>query len=147
MLLIIQKGDSVNESLQDLELRRKKLFRQMEDLGDFRRGTISVNYRKCGKSNCACARKDHPGHGPQYLWNVSIGGKTQARNLPVGPELEKAEREVERYRAFLRLSQELTEVNDRICQLRPARTMEDENELEQLKKKLRRHFAEKRKRK
>jgi hypothetical protein len=124
----------MNESLQDLELRRKKLFRRMEDLGDFRRGTISVNYRKCGKSNCACARKDHPGHGPQYLWNVSVGGKTQARNLPVGPELEKAEREVERYRAFLRLSQELAEVNDRICQLRPVRTIEDENELEQLKK-------------
>jgi IS5 family transposase len=45
------------------------------------------------------------------------------------------------------LSQELAEVNDRICQLRPARTIEDEDELEQLKKKLRRHFAEKRKRK
>jgi hypothetical protein len=144
MCFIIQTGGSVNESLQDLELRRKKLFRQMEDLGDFRRGTISVNYRKCGKSNCACARKDHPGHGPQYLWNVSVGGKTQARNLPVGPELEKVEREVERYRAFLRLSQELAELNDRICQLRPVRTIEDENELEQLKKKLRRHFAEKR---
>ena len=137
----------MNESLPDLELRRKKLFRQMEDLGDFRRGTISVNYLKCGKSNCACARKDHPGHGPQYLWNVSVGGKTQARNLPVGAELEKAEQEVERYRAFLRLSPELVEVNDRICQLRPARTVADENELEQLKKELRRHFAEKRKRK
>ena len=137
----------MDQSLQDLELRRKNLFRQMEDLGDFRRGTISVNYRKCGKSNCACARKDHPGHGPQYLWNVSVGGQTQARNLPVGPELEKVEREVERYRAFLRLSQELAEVSDRICQLRPVRTIEDENELEQLKKKLRRHFAGKRNKK
>jgi hypothetical protein len=147
MCYVIQIGGSVNESLRDLELRRKSLFRQMEDLGDFRRGTISVNFRKCGKSNCACARQDHPGHGPQYLWNVSIGGKTQARNLPIGPELEKAEREVAGYRTFVRLSQELAEVNDRICQLRPARTIEDENELEQLKKKLRRHFAEKRKKK
>ena len=137
----------MDQSLQDLEQQRKDLFRQMEMLGDFRRGTISVNYRKCGKSNCVCARKDHPGHGPQYLWNVSIGGKTQARNLPLGPELEKVEKEVERYRAFLRLSQELVEVNDRICQLRPVRELEDENELEQLKKKLRRHFAEKRKKK
>jgi len=144
MCYIIQIGGSVDESLQDLELHRKKLFRQMEDLGDFRRGTISVNYRKCGKSNCACAREDHPGHGPQYLWNVSVGGKTQARNLPLGPELEKAEGEVERYRAFLRLSQELVEVSDRICQLRPARTIEDEVELDRLKKKLRRHFAAKR---
>ena len=99
----------------------------------------------------------------------------------MGPELEKAEREVERYRTFIRLSQEPVAVNDRICQLgsgsvleggqsrlkagcgqncppsksklthyrqlRPARIIEDEDELEQLKKKLRRHFAEKRKKK
>jgi len=82
----------VDQSLHDLELRRKELFRQMENLGDFRRGTISVNYRKYGKQNCACARKDHPGQGPQYLWNASIGGKTRARNLPLGPELEKWKR-------------------------------------------------------
>jgi Family of unknown function (DUF6152) len=140
-------GGVVDQSLQELELRRKNLFRQLQNLGDFRRGTISVNYRKCGKSNCACARKDHPGHGPQYLWNVSIGGRTQARNLPLGPELEKIEKEVDRYHTFVRLSQELIEVNDRICQLRPVRSIENENELDQLKKKLRRHFAEKRKRK
>src|SRR5438874_8626097 len=96
---------------------------------------------------CACARKGHPGHGPQYLWNVSVGGKTQARNLPLGPELEKVQQEVERYQSFVRLSQELIAVNDQICQLRPARTIKDENELEQLKKKLRRNFVEKRKRK
>lgn len=134
MFLVIQIGGAVEQSLQDLELRRKDLFRQMEHLGDFRRGTISVNYRKCGKSNCVCARKDHPGHGPQYLWNVNISGKTHARNLPLGPELEKVEKEVERYRAFLRLSQELVEVNHRICQLRPVGGLEDENELQQLKK-------------
>jgi hypothetical protein len=119
----------MDPSLQDLELQRKDLLRQMEKLGDFRRSTISVNYRKCGKSNCVCARKDHPGHGPQYLWNVSVSGKTQARNLPLGPELEKVEKEVERYHPFLRLSQELVEVNSRICQLRPVRNLEDENEL------------------
>jgi len=62
-----------------------------------------------------------------------------------GPELEKTEKEVERYRAFVRLSEELVEVNDQICQLRPARIIDDESELEQLKKKQRRHFAEKRK--
>ena len=57
----IQIGGAVDQSLQDLELQRKGLFRQLENLGDFRRGTISVNYRKCGKSNCVCAREDHPG--------------------------------------------------------------------------------------
>jgi hypothetical protein len=112
------EGGRRDQSLHDLELRRKELFRQMENLGDFRRGTISVNYRKCGKKNCASARKDHPGHGPQYLWNASIGGKTRARNLPLGPELEKVETEVETYQAFVRLTQELIAINDRICQMR-----------------------------
>jgi len=137
----------VDPSLEDLESQRKKLFRQLENLGDFRRGTISANYRKCGKRNCACARKDHPGHGPQYLWNASVGGKTQARNLSLGPELEKVGKEVERYHSFIRLCRELVEVNDQICRLRPVRSIEDENELEQLKKKLQRKFAEKRQRK
>src|SRR2546427_12468024 len=147
MCVVIQIGGAVDQSLQELGSRRKNLFRQMENLGDFRRGTISVNYRKCGKSNCACAQKDHPGHGPQYLWNASVGGKTQARNLPLGPELEKVEKEVEQYREFDRLCQQLVEVNSQICQLRPVSVIEDENELEQLKKKLRRHFARKRRKK
>ena len=123
------------------------LYRQLEQLGDFRRGTISVNYRRCGKSNCACARKDHPGHGPQYLWNASVGGKTRARNLRLGPELEKVEEEVERYQSFLRLCQELVQVNDQICQRRPVRTIPDATELEELKKKLQKRFAAKRKKK
>ncbi len=134
-------------SLESLESRRKQLYRKLEALGDFRRGTISVNYRKCGKSNCACAHKDHPGHGPQYLWTANVGGKTKALNLPLGPELERVEQEVERYREFDRLCRDLVEVNDQICQLRPVPGIEDENELEQLKKKLRRHFARKRRKK
>jgi len=144
MLVDIQTGVVVNQPIAALESRRKALYLKLEDLEDFRRGTISVNYRKCGKSNCACAGEDHPGHGPQYLWNVSIGGKTQARNLPLGPELEKVENEVRRYHTFVQLCEEIVAVNDEICRLRPVPVVDDENELEQLKKKLRRHFAAKR---
>ncbi len=78
---------------------------------------------------------------PQYLWNASVGGKTKARNLPLGPELDKAEKEVERYREFERLCQELVEIDDKICDLRPAPVIEDENDMEQMKKKLRMRFA------
>ena len=134
-------------TLESLESRRKDLHRSLEVLGDFRRGTISVNFRKCGKRNCACAQDDHPGHGPQYLWNASVKGKTKARNLPLGPELEKVEKEVGRYREFDRLCEELVEINEQICQLRPTPILADEDELEQLKKKLRRRFAARRKRK
>ena len=62
---------------------------------------------RVSEDDCACAQEHHPGHGPQYLWNASVGGKTKARNLPLGPELEKVQKEVERYRKFDRLCQEL----------------------------------------
>ena len=130
-------------SLEGLEERRKNLWRQLESLGDFRRGTVSVNYRKCGKPNCACARAGHPGHGPQYLWNATLGGKSQAKNLALGPELEKVGQEVENYRRFQRWLEEWVEVNEAICQLRPLRQLEGEQEGEELKKKLQQRYSRK----
>lgn len=130
----------MEERLEDLEVKREHLYRQLEALGDFRPGIISVNFRKCGKNNCACSRKDHPGHGPQYLWNTTRRGKSLAQNLRFGPEVEKVQREVDAYRHFVRLSQEVVEVNEKICRLRPVPEIEDEEELTALKKKLQRRF-------
>ena len=130
-------------TVASLEAKRQGLIEALAALGDFRRGTISANYRRCGKRNCACARASHPGHGPQYLWNATIGGKSRARNLRLGPELEKVGREVDTYRTFVRLCGELVEVNEQLCQLRPVREVTDARELTQLKKKWRRRFARK----
>jgi hypothetical protein len=126
----------MRETLETLEKKRTELYQKVEALGDFRRGTISANYRKCGKNNCVCAKPGHPGHGPQYLWNTTIKGKSYAKNLKLGPELQKYMEETDNYRAFLRLSEELVEVNERICQLRPVEELEDGTELGELKKKL-----------
>ena len=133
----------MTDELEELEARRKELYGELEQLGDFRPGMISVNYRKCGKKNCACARRGHPGHGPQYLWNSTFGGKSAAENLPLGPGLEKARQEVGNYKEFLRLTRGIVEVNQKICRLRPVEEIEDERELEALKKKLQRKFAAK----
>ncbi len=124
----------MKDTVEDLERQRDALYRQLGELGDFRRGTISVNYRKCGKVYCACARAGHPGHGPQYLWNATIKGKSHAKNLRLGVELEKVGREVENYRRLVSWWDQWIEVNEKICQSRPGGTMEDA-ELEQLKKK------------
>ena len=82
----------MRDEVEALEARRKELYGELEQLGDFRPGMISVNYRKCGKKNCACAGRGHPGHGPQYLWNSTFGGKSAAENLPLGPGLESQKR-------------------------------------------------------
>jgi uncharacterized protein DUF6788 len=133
----------MTETLTALEARRTRLHQALAGLGDFRRGTISVNFRRCGKPTCACAQAGHRGHGPQYLWNATIGGTSRARNLRLGPELEKVGTEVETYRAFVRLCTELVEVNERLCDLRPVRAVEEATALAALKKKLRRRFAKK----
>ena len=71
----------MENKLYELEAKRKDLYRQIEALGDFRPGSISVIFRKCGKKNCVCAQRNHPGHGPQYLWTTTRKGKSQGQNF------------------------------------------------------------------
>ena len=61
-------------SLPELEAERDRLYAQLAAVGDFRRGSVSENYRKCGKPNCACARAGHRGHGPRFLWTRTARG-------------------------------------------------------------------------
>jgi uncharacterized protein YdcH (DUF465 family) len=130
----------MKESLKSLESKRKTLYKELESIGDLRRGTISVNYRKCGKKTCICTKKGHPGHGPQYLWNTTIKGKSYAKNIRLGPELKKYMEEIANYRHFLRLCNEIVQLNEKICDLRSVPEIEDTNEAEELKKKLQRRF-------
>src|ERR1019366_1504992 len=63
--------------LPELEAERDRLYAQLSAVGDFRRGSVSENYRKCGKPNCACAQPDHPGHGPRFLWTRTARGRRE----------------------------------------------------------------------
>jgi hypothetical protein len=106
--------------LPELEGERDRLFAQLVALGDFRRGSVSENYRKCGKPNCACAQPGHPGHGPRFLWTRSAGRrKTVGRQLAAA-EVEKVRREVARHAEFATAVERIIEVNERICEARPA---------------------------
>lgn len=107
-------------SLPDLEQRRAELYAELTDVGDFRRGTLTATYRRCGKPNCACADPDHPGHGPRHLLTRSVEGKTQARQVAPGPELDKVNREVANYKQFLVQVDRIVEVNEAICDARPV---------------------------
>jgi hypothetical protein len=106
--------------LPDLERRREDLYRELSQVGDFRRGSLNEVRRKCGKPNCACAQPGHPGHGPQYNLTRSEGGRTVARHLRPGPELDKIRREVGAYERFRDLVGQVTDVNEAICEARPV---------------------------
>ena len=108
----------MNPSLPELEARRAELYARLAQVGDFRRGSISENYRRCGKPNCACARPGHPGHGPRQLWTRRGGdGKTVGRQLSAG-EMDKVRRELGAYHEFAELSEAIVAVNEAICEVR-----------------------------
>jgi hypothetical protein len=107
-------------SLPELEAERERLYAQLSEVGDFRRGSVAENYRKCGKPNCACAQPGHPGHGPRFLWTRTVRGqKTRGRQL-AAPEVEKVRGELAAYREFASLAERIVEVNEAICEARPA---------------------------
>lgn len=109
----------VSSSLPQYEQRRAELYEQLANTGDFRRGTINATYRRCGKPNCRCAEPADPGHGPRYLLSRTVNGKTESRQLDVGAELDKANREVTKYKQFQATLSEIVEVNEAICDARP----------------------------
>ena len=107
-------------SLPALEAERDRLYAQLSTVGDFRRGSVSENWRKCGKPNCACAAPDHPGHGPRFLWTRTARGRgTVGRQLAAG-EVDKVRREVGRHAEFAAICGQIAEVNEKICEARPA---------------------------
>ena len=114
----------MTEPLPELEAERDRLYAQLSMVGDFRRGSVSENWRKCGKPNCACAGPDHPGHGPRFLWTRSAGRqKTVGRQL-AAEEVEKVRREVARHGEFAATVEQIAEVNEKICEARPMAGMD-----------------------
>ena len=103
-------------SLPELEAERDRLYAQLSAVGDFRRGSVSENYRRCGKPNCGCAAPDHPGHGPRFLWTRTARGRgTVGRQLAAG-EVTRVRREVARHAEFAAISEQIAEVNEKICE-------------------------------
>jgi Family of unknown function (DUF6788) len=112
----------MSESLAALEQQRSSILTQILHLGDFRSGSITTISGRCGKPNCRCHLPNQPGHGPNFRLTRKVDGKTVSETFSTAAELRKAQREVDAYHRFRQLSQELLEVNERICRTRP---MED----------------------
>ena len=110
--------------LSTLVNQRSTLLHQVSELGDFQPGTISCPARRCGKPNCHCAKPNDPGHGTNYQLTQKVDGKTVTQNLPSPAAIQKAESEVAEYRKFRDLTDDLVEVNRKICRLRPVEQAE-----------------------
>jgi hypothetical protein len=108
------------ESLATLEQQRTRILTQILELGDFRCGSITAINGRCGKPNCHCHQPNQPGHGPNFRLTRKLKGKTVSESFSSAAELRKAQREVDAFHRFRQLSQQLLEVNEKICQARPV---------------------------
>ena len=113
------------DSLPTLVAKRDGILRDIARLGDMRRGSISEVFRSCGKPGCCCSERNHPGHGPYYAFTAKVEGKTKTLQLRSGPRLAKIEREVDNYKRFRALTQQLLEVSEAICKARPEEPAAD----------------------
>ncbi len=107
----------MNPTLSELEAQRERLKRQLSDLGDLRPGSLVERYRKCGKPNCHCALPGEPGHGPCWSLTHDVKGKTATRIIPKA-FVPQTRAHIAEYRRLRRLTSELVEVNERICEAR-----------------------------
>ncbi len=107
--------------LAELEARRARLFERLAATGDFRRGSVSENWRRCGKPSCRrCAGPGSRGHGPRWLWTRTVPGRGTIGRQLRAEELGKVRAELGNYQQFAVLAEEIAEVSEAICEARPV---------------------------
>jgi len=102
-------------TLEALRDTRALITARLAQIDDLRPGFLTARFRKCGKPNCHCARKDSPGHGPSYSLTHRVGGKTVTQVIPQGPAVERAKAQIAEYHRFRKLVRELIAVSEQIC--------------------------------
>ena len=61
--------------MHEYEIKLNELKKQLCELNLVIPGTIHVQYRKCGKTNCRCNESQDQMHGPYYLWYRKVNRK------------------------------------------------------------------------
>lgn len=103
------------DALRDLQRTRSQLLTEVTTFDQFRPGTLTERYRKCGKPSCHCASDDRHAHGPCWSLTFPVAGKTVTRVIPSGPGVERTQQQIAEYRRFREWVARFTEVNLRVC--------------------------------
>jgi hypothetical protein len=116
--------DYSSMTTRELEEVRSLVLDRIATVPQFRRGSLQVGYRKCGKPSCRCARPGEQGHGPRGLWTRTAKGPGGSRGqyVPVA-HVDQVRAELEAYTQFSALVEDYVEVNEALCRARvgPAR--------------------------
>ena len=112
-------------TVRQLEELRSLMLDRIAAVPQFRRGSLQVGYRKCGRANCRCARPGEQGHGPRGLWTRTAKGPGGSRGQYIPVEaIDQVRAELDNYAQFAALVEDYIEINEVLCKARvrpPAR--------------------------
>lgn len=102
-----------------LEELRSLVLDRIAAVPQFRRGSLQVGYRKCGRATCRCARPGEQGHGPRGLWTRTAKGPGGSRGqyIPVD-QIDQVRAELGNYAQFAALIEDYVEINEALCTAR-----------------------------
>jgi len=103
------------DQITEMEAKREQLLRGLAAIKRMRRGSVVEQYYEVKRRDGTVARQ-----GPYYLYSYKEGGKTVSRRLSGPEESRRYREEIARFREFERLSAELVEVGQRLCEVGPA---------------------------
>jgi len=132
------------EKKQDeLRKQREELLKDLDGMGEFRRGSINVFYRRCGKPRCVCNQEGHPGHGPQTTLTLKEKGKTLARNLPTPEAVRVVSEQIDNHNQFKAWGKKWLKLNEEMadCSLGDVLRGAEEDELGLREKKRRKRSS------
>lgn len=109
------------QATEQLQAKARELKTSLSALGDMFPGSLLQRFRKCGKSNCHCAKKDSPGHGPTWVITREVAGRTITTTIPE-EAVERVRIETEEYKQFRQLSHELVETSAQLSEIRLQKT-------------------------
>jgi hypothetical protein len=109
-------------SVQTCQARIARIKRQLQALGPMRPGSVSRQYRICGKPNCRCVHPTHPQlHGPYHQVNYCYTGKKTAYWVQK-ENLKEVRAELANYKKFRRLTNEWVGLTVQIADLKRERS-------------------------
>jgi len=108
----------VKPGFEDFEKQRDRLRAALAAVGDLRPGSLVERRHKCGKPGCHCARRDSPGHGPNWVLTRAVAGRTVTRGIPGGAAVQHTREQIEEYRRFRALVQQFIDVSEKLCDAR-----------------------------
>jgi hypothetical protein len=117
-----------------LEKQRAELLKRIGSVGDLRRGSITATSGKCGKPTCHCAKPGSAGHGPNFRLTRKVKGKTVTETFGSPAALRKAQVEVAEFHRFQDLCEQVVEVNEQLCAVRPIESSFSPREKKQRKR-------------